>query len=57
MIKTIEKLKKKIKTYFAIKKINKINIKIINYEKDSYDKRQINFIYNSSILREDNSNI
>ena len=33
--KKIEELKKKIKTYFAEAKVNKINFKIINYEKDS----------------------
>lgn len=55
--KQIEKIKNKINTYFHSEKINKINFNTINYEKDSKDQRQLDFIYNSSKLRADNFNI
>lgn len=35
----------------------KINFKTVNYEKDSQDTKQLNFIYSSSTLRAENFNI
>ena len=55
--KKIEEIKIKIKSYFQSEKKNKINFNIINYEKDSKDEKQLDFVYSSSILRADNFNI
>ena len=53
----IDEEKKKINKYLLSKKKIEINFKIINYEKDSQDPKQLNFIYNSSTLRAENFNI
>ena len=54
----IQEIKLKISSYFANEKINmKINYKILNYEKDSKDTNQLDFIFSSSNLRADNFNI
>ena len=57
--KKIEEIKTKIVSYLSSekKKNIKINYNVINYEKDSNDIKQLDFIYNSSILRAENFNI
>ena len=55
--KKIEEIKQKIDSYFLNEKINKINFNSINYEKDTKDVKQLDFIYSSSILRAENFNI
>ena len=54
----INEIHENILNYFSKEKVNKqINYKILNYEKDSKDPNQLDFIFSSSILRAENFNI
>ena len=54
----IQEIHDKILDYFLNKKINmEINYKLLNYEKDSKDSNQLDFIFSSSLLRAENFDI
>ena len=46
-----KKIKAKISSYFICGKKHKIDFKIINYEKDSKDKKQLDFVCCNTIIR------